>query len=188
MSGFMDAFGFPVAFKPKRKIGSFEATVTIEEGAQDDLEITQHPVQDGAVITDHAYKKPVTLSVKAMYSPLLTGTPIDEMYRRLLLLQSNRIPMDVVTAKRVYRNMLIKSLSETTNKETSQVLDVTFSLQEVILTSVVVVTVPATSINRANQSDAGRTGGNQNGGIKKAGDISPADQPKRQSQLKSLFG
>ena len=183
MSGFMDALGFPVAFKPKRKIGSFEATVTIEEGAQDDLEITQHPVQDGAVITDHAYKKPVTLSVRAMYSPMVIGVPIDEMYRRLLLLQSNRIPMDVVTAKRVYKNMLIKSLSETTNKETSQVLDVTFSLQEVILTSVVVVTVPATSINRANQREPGRTGANQNGGVKKS-----ENSTKEPTALRNIAG
>jgi hypothetical protein len=177
-----------VAFKPKRKIGSFEATVTLEEGAQDDLEITQHPVQDGAVITDHAYKKPVMLNVSAQYSPLLTGTPIDEMYRRLLILQNNRIPMDVVTGKRVYRNMLIKTLGETTNKETSQILNLSFSLQEIIVTSVVTVTVPATSINRANQAEPGRTGADQNGGIKKAGDIPAQDQPKRQSQLRSLFG
>ena len=51
----MDALGFSVAFKPKRMIGSFEATVTIEEGAQDELEITQHPVQDGGVITEDAF-------------------------------------------------------------------------------------------------------------------------------------
>jgi len=188
MSGFMDALGFPVAFKPLRKIGSFEATVTIEENAQDDLEITQHPVQDGAVITDHAYKKPVTLNIRAQYSSVIIGTPIDEMYRRLLKLQADRIPMDVVTGKRVYKNMLIKSLAETTNKETSQILSVTFSLQEVILTSVVVVTVPATSINRANQAEPGRTGADQNGGIKKAGDVPASEQPKRQSQLRGLFG
>ena len=72
------------------------ASVTISESAQDDLEITQHPVQDGAAITDHAYKKPVMLSVEAQYSDNLTGVPIDEMYRRLLTLQNTREPMDVV--------------------------------------------------------------------------------------------
>lgn len=188
MSGWMTALGFPVAFKPKRRIGYFEATVTLEEGSQDELEITQHPVQDGAVITDHAYKKPVTLSVNAQYSPAFTGIPIDEMYRRLLLLQSNRIPMDVVTGKRVYKNMLIKSLSETTDKQTSQVLNLTFSLQEIIVTSVVVVTVPATAIDRSKQEDAGRTGATQNGGIKKAGDVPAAEQSKKQSVLRGLIG
>ena len=53
----------PVAFKPRRKIGSFYATVTISETGTDEMEITSHPVQYGAAITDHAYKKPVSLSI-----------------------------------------------------------------------------------------------------------------------------
>jgi len=165
---FLDSFTGVVAFRPKRKIGSFEATITLDETAQDDLEITQHPVQDGAVITDHAYKKPVTLTIKAQYSPLLIGVPVDEMYRRLLKLQNDKIPMDVVTGKRLYKNMLIKSVAETTDKATSQILNVTASLQEIITVSVVVVTVPATSSDRSKQANPGQTGATEIGGVKKA--------------------
>lgn len=179
----MESLIQPVAFRPKRRIGDFEASITIEENAQDDIEITQHPVQDGAVITDHAYKKPVTLTIRAQYSPLMTGTPVDEMYRRLLDLQNQRIPMDVVTGKRLYTNMLIKSLSETTDRETSMVLNVTATLQEVIVTTVVTVEVPSASMNRANQAEPGRTGATENGGIKKG-----EGSDKRRSTLRSVFG
>ena len=44
----------PATIVPRRSIGPFNATLTIEEVASDDLEITQHPVQQGAAITDHA--------------------------------------------------------------------------------------------------------------------------------------
>ena len=178
----------PVSFRPKRKIGSFEATITLEENATDDLEITQHPVQDGATITDHAYIKPVKLSIRAQYSPLLLGVPVDEMYRRLRVLQASRIPMDVVTGKRIYRNMLISSLSETTDRETSTILNVSATLQEVILPSVVTVPVPATTADRSKQEDPGRTGSTENGGIKKAQELPASEQPKRQSALRSLAG
>ena len=132
-------------FLPRRNVGGWVASVTISESAQDDLEITQHPVQDGAAITDHAYKKPVMLSIEVQYSDNLTGVPIDEMYRRLLTLQNTREPMDVVTGKRIYRNMLIKSISETTDKTTDKVLSIKMDLQEIILVAVSTVKIPASS-------------------------------------------
>ena len=111
-------------FLPRRNVGGWVASVTISESASDDLEITQHPVQDGAAITDHAYKKPVMLSIEVQYSDNLTGVPIDEPYRRLLRLQNTRDPIDVVTGKRIYRNMLIKAISESTDKTTDKVLSI----------------------------------------------------------------
>lgn len=49
----------------KRKIGSIALDVTIEERHNDTLQITQFPVLSGSVITDHSYKLPQTLSIKA---------------------------------------------------------------------------------------------------------------------------
>lgn len=154
-------------FLPRRNVGGWVASVTISESAQDDLEITQHPVQDGAAITDHAYKKPVMLSVEAQYSDNLTGVPIDEMYRRLLTLQNTREPMDVVTGKRIYRNMLIKSISETTDKTTDKVLSIKMDLQEIILVAVSTVKIPASSQKKAAQKEPKRTGQTENGGVRK---------------------
>ena len=173
------------AFIPERRIGSWEATITLEETAQDDLEITQHPVQDGAAITDHAYKKPTTLNIRAQYSPMYVGVPLDEMYQRLLKLQSDRIPIEVLTGKRLYGNMLVKSVSETTDKDTSQILNVSLTLQQVILTTVSTVKVPAASQKRAAQREPERTGSTEEAGTKNAASESAA---QRSSALRDLFG
>ena len=42
--------------------------VTVEERHHDELEITEHPVQQGASIADHAFKRPSEITVKAMWS------------------------------------------------------------------------------------------------------------------------
>lgn len=57
-----------IVVRPKRSIGAFVATVTIEEQHQDDLQITDHPVEIGANITDHAYRKPSSVIIKAGWS------------------------------------------------------------------------------------------------------------------------
>jgi hypothetical protein len=57
-----------ILVKPKRQIGDFVAMVTIEEEHHDTLRITQHPVERGASITDHAYKEPAQLIVTAAWS------------------------------------------------------------------------------------------------------------------------
>lgn len=168
---------FDVAsFLPKRMVGPFSATVTLEEVGTDELEITQHPVQQGANITDHAYVKPSTLNMKLMWNDF--DAPLSETYQNLLLLQSSREPFEVVTGKRAYNNMLIKSLGVTTDVNTENVLSISLQLQEVILTAVQVTTVPA----RKNQKDAGKTGATEEAGKKSA-------QPtKKRSALAALAG
>lgn len=43
-------------FRPHGNIGPITTHVTIEENHVDDLVITKHPVEQGATITDHAFK------------------------------------------------------------------------------------------------------------------------------------
>ena len=43
-------------FVRPRSIGGFTADVTIEERHEDSLVVTQHPVETGSSIADHAYK------------------------------------------------------------------------------------------------------------------------------------
>lgn len=167
------------AFLPRRAVGPFNATITVEENGKDDLEITQHPVQQGASITDHAYVKPSTVSLKVMWND--TDAPLAETYANLLTLQASREPFDVVTGKRTYRNMLMKALSLTTDALTENVLNINMELQEIILTSLEVVTVP----ERPKQKDAGKTGKTENAGTKSA---QPASPPRKRSALAALAG
>lgn len=168
----------PATIIPKRAIGAFSATVTIEEVASDDLEITQHPVQQGATITDHAYLKPATVSIKIMFSD--TDAPLAETYAKLRKLQASREPFDVVTGKRAYKNMLFKSLGQTNDAQTENVLSISAELQEIFIVQVETTTVPP----RARQANPGKTGATENAGQKSA---QPAPERSR-SALRTLAG
>lgn len=132
-----------VLLQPKRSIGGITATVTIEEVTEDNLEITDHPVEQGAEITDNAYKKPVVLRITAKWAglPLSTKT-LSETYEQLLNLQASRIPFDVITPKRKYPNMLFKSLKQNTDKYTENCLSVVAEFKQIIIVQTQVTSVP----------------------------------------------
>jgi len=160
-----------------RSIGGIIPDVVVEETHTDEIEITQHPVQQGAAISDHAYKKPMTLKMSVMFGK----DDINITYKKLLDLQNKNEPMDVVTGKRSYKNMMIKSLSVTTNKDTNSILKVEAELTEVIIVSVTVTNVPA----RSKQKNAGKTGATEKAGSKQA---QPVQEEKKKSALRSLLG
>lgn len=62
-----------VLVRPKRLIGPFVANATVEESHEDELEITDHPVETGAQISDHAYKLPYTVTIRAGWSASPAG-------------------------------------------------------------------------------------------------------------------
>jgi len=164
-----------------RSFGSIIPDVTIEETGEDTLEITQHPVQQGAAITDHAYKKPVTLKMTMGFSDV--SGDINETYKKLLALQEKREPIDVMTGKRSYKNMMIKSLSQTTDANTNAVLIISADLVEIIIVPVTVTNVPP----RARQKNAGKTGSTDKSGTKSASEV-PATEVRKKSALRSFFG
>ena len=61
--------------RPPRSIGPIVAQITESERHVDEIEITEHPVQQGAAIADHMFKKPaeVTLKVSWSNSPTQSG-------------------------------------------------------------------------------------------------------------------
>ena len=50
MSNFLSELIFPVVFRPRRRIADFDAYLCIDETGSDDLELTEHPVQQGAAV------------------------------------------------------------------------------------------------------------------------------------------
>ncbi len=130
------------AVRPTRRIGEITANVVVDESTNDTLTITKQPVQQGASITDHAYKEP-TLFSSTIYFKDNVAKSLSKIYQDLLDLQVSRVPFDIVTPKRIYRNMLISTLSNTTDKNTENVLKIMISCQEVILVSVSTTTVPS---------------------------------------------
>lgn len=181
---FLSSLFGPVLFRSTRRIADFRTFMTVEETGEDELVITEHPVQYGAEITDHAYKKNPTLSMRVQFSEAETGTPLDEIYRRMLELQNSRVPFEVVTGKRLYNDMLFASLTCTTDRNTNNVLSIAVQLKQIKIVSVMVTAVPP----RAKQAQPGRTGATENAGQKRAKAVPPQDQQKRKSALKSVAG
>jgi hypothetical protein len=167
----------PAYFLPRRAIAAFTGYCVIEEVGSDELEITQHPVQTGAAITDHAYRKPSTVTVRALYGP--QRGPLNDTYAAMLALQESREPFDVVTGKRVYRSMLLKTLGVTEDGPTKNVVAFTAELQEVILVNVETVTVPP----RAKHATPAKTAATEQGGKKAANE---ATEKHRSAILKTV--
>lgn len=159
-----------IVVRPRRRIGTFAAQVTLEEVHTDALEITDHPVQQGASISDHAFLRPAQLVIQAAWSnspsvvgfvdgvvsaaqntvssiqSLVTGNTADsvkDIYAKLLRLQESRDLFDVFTGKRLYLNMLMASLVVKTDPATENVLVVTASLRQVIVVDTKVVNTTA---------------------------------------------
>lgn len=130
-----------------RQIGVMIPSVVTSEIHTDTLTITEHPIEDGAVIADHAYKNPAELKMKvgfagggtlldfagSLTATSLLGLSPQETYQQLLDLQAKCEPFNVTTGKRQYNNMLITTLSVTTDNASENVLFADLTLKEVIL-------------------------------------------------------
>lgn len=133
-----------------RSIGPFVANVTLDEHHEDRVAITETPVEQGADVTDHAYKRPARLAVRVGFSNSslqALGNPIydQQIYAGFLAMQASLEPIQVVTGKRVYNNMLVEDISLTTNESTENSLVMTVELREIIVVTTQTVTVPPAS-------------------------------------------
>lgn len=161
---------------PTRNFAGISGYVTISESTTDSLEITQQPVQQGASIADHAFKKPVLLSIQIQFangsgsfldnvgvggigSIVGIGMSLKQVYQKLLELQVPKppailTPFDVSTLKRTYKNMLLQSLGCTTDKRTENVLSISCTFQECIIVPIGITNIDpsllkAPEVNRA---------------------------------------
>jgi hypothetical protein len=174
---------------------------TIEEVHSDEMEITDHPVEQGTTISDHAFNRPSELIVTAAWSDspnnsgigtqlvgaaansnaavravigaaqlanavgsivnVLSGNSAGSSsaaaYAFLLDLQKNRTLFTIYTGKRVYKNMLIKSLATTTDVKTENSAIIRIGCRQLLMAQTQTVTVPDSS-NMANpQQNASTT-------------------------------
>ncbi|RXA96956.1 phage baseplate protein [Yersinia sp. 2105 StPb PI] len=171
-----------------RKIGVLVPSVIISEKHQDALEITEHPVEVGAAVNDHAYKRAAEVTMELGFAGggslldfvdtstigLSLGKSPEEVYQEILDLQASREPIDVITGKRKYSNMLIRGIEVTTDKTSENVLMCVLTLREVIMSQTESVKVA----DKENMQDGVSTSAMQNTGTK-------APAPANKSLLKS---
>lgn len=158
-----------VTFPSQNFIGDIAVDTTIEELYDDTIEITEHPVQVGAQISDHAFKRPMEVVMRCGWSDSsiqasLGGAVADNssfaggamwasdyvagIYSQLLGLQQTLQPFELTTGLRRYDAMVLSSLIVRRDQRTKFVLMVEAVMRQVILVSTQNTTLPP----QANQA------------------------------------
>lgn len=149
-------------FGTQRQIADIKVNVILNEATTDKLTITKQPVQQGANISDHAFKEPTIFSMNMLFEHNLSLS-LNETYQQLLDLQVSRLPFDIITPKRIYKSMLIGTLNQTTDAKTENCLAITASFEQIII-----VQVSAVSVARNKQKTPAKTGKTIDAGKKSA--------------------
>lgn len=166
--------------KAKAQIGSLELDATLSEQHQGDVDVTDHPVERGANISDHARSKPEVVTLEG----LITNTPISggfdptraaKAYAELLSLKDAGDLLTVVTSRRSYSDMVLTSLSTPVDARTGQALRFSATLKQVRVVSSQTVKVTVSQPKLKAKKDLG-----------KKGTPETPEQTKRKSLLKSV--
>jgi hypothetical protein len=143
--------------RTKKSIGGIELDAILSETHNNQVRLTKNPVELGADITDHAVIEPKRLSITAQVSDtplgtaafgqivdLVTGlfgtsttkniTRSNAAYNAMVQLMEEREPIEVQTKLKLYQDMVITSLSVTQDKNTSRIVLMNISLEEVLIT------------------------------------------------------
>jgi hypothetical protein len=150
----------PALFMPyPRSIGGIIAQVTIEETASDDITVTEHPVEQGAPIADHAFKRPSSVTIRAGWSVAGSYDLSAEtgVYGLLLSWQAALLPFDVVTGKRKYTNMLMERLVVTTDEKSEYALMADITCRQVIIVGTQTTKVETSSESPSNHNEPEKT-------------------------------
>jgi hypothetical protein len=154
---------------------AFAVYVPIREQHHDEMTITDHPVEQGAVISDHAYRLPAlprfrfgwsateaasaaNLSAYGVTLPTFSGlwagdnsaSYLQGLYAQLLNLMATKTLLTIVTGKRAYNNLLILSIDELTDETTENALMLDITCKQIIMVSTATVTVPINTSAQGN--------------------------------------
>lgn len=139
--------------------------VVVEEEHYDEVETTDQPVEQGAAITDHAFKRPAECTVRFGWSqagqatfslvPTLGDNDyLNRIYDQLLTLQAKFQLVGISTGRRLYMNMLIKAIETRTDEKTANVLLIRVRFRQVIIVQTQVISVPDMSSQQRPQKTA----------------------------------
>lgn len=123
---------------PEGKVtGPLYPEVSINEEPIDQLVVTQHPVEQGATISDHAYLLPPEIHMRLGWSNSFGGYSgyVQQVYTQLRNIQYQRILFSLWTGKRIYDNMLIQDIRVHTDHRTEYTLLADVSFKQVLLAS-----------------------------------------------------
>jgi len=139
-------------FQKDNKIDTIELDITIVESANASIRLTNNPVEYGADVTDHAIVEPMTFTIEGAVSNAssktigqfpsaiqnLTAavttdlTKSQQTWDKLLELLISKTPFTLIQGLKSYENIILKSIQEQQDKDTSNALFFTATLQELI--------------------------------------------------------
>ena len=132
----------------------FVADVTEREEHHDQLFISEHPIEAGANISDHAYKRPAEVQLRLGWSnsSYFNFDPwyINSVYLALLQFQADRAPFTLYTGKRVYQNMLLAGIVTETDSTSEWALRIEASLIQIFIVSTQTTTIDTNPNNQSN--------------------------------------
>lgn len=173
---------------PKGMLGTIEIEATLEENYTDELQITEHPVQAGASITDHSFKKPSSVvircgwsnssygALKGVITSLFSGGGIPSaeyvagVYSQLIALQESLTPFSITTSLRDYHNMLITAINVTRDKTSANILMVTATCRQIRIANTQSTSLPP----KENQASPEKTAAVENAGTQQLKSAIPA--------------
>ncbi len=137
----------------KSNIGGYFFDAIIREEHTSTIRKTEHPVQTGANITDHAYNLPAQLVMEIGMSDVMDSlvpgqysdgpTKSISAYQTLLKLQHARLPLEVLTRLNYYQNMLIEEINAPDDYKTQFGLRCIIRFGEIFVVEVAKTTVSA---------------------------------------------
>lgn len=127
----------------------FDAIFTTQHDTS--LNITEHPVQSGADISDHAYEAASKVTFDIGMSDVMQSYVSTQFtdnnsrsvsaYLKLRELQQQRLPITVVTKLSTYTNMMIENISSTEDSTNTYGLRATITLKQIFVVSVTTVKI-----------------------------------------------
>ena len=139
--------GFQQLLMVKTNLGGYFFDAVFSVDTEHSLTVTQHPVQTGANISDHAFVNPIRMTMQVGVSDAMAyragtnyggdgKTKSVQAYRLLCKLQELRTPMQVVTRLNTYQNMLIESIDVSDDVSTLCALKATVNLVQVLVVNI----------------------------------------------------
>lgn len=159
--------------RTKKSIGGIELDAVISETHTNQIRLTKNPVELGADITDHAIVEPKKVSIVAQVSDtplgtaafgqivdLVTGlfgtsttqniTRSNAAYNAMVQLMELREPIQLQTKLKLYDNMVITNINTTQDKNSSRVVFMIISLEEVLITESQIVKLDAKQLQEGS--------------------------------------
>ena len=149
----------------KTSIGGYFFDAVFKTDHSTHLNVTSHPVQNGANISDHCFMEPARVSMEigmsdvnstSIFGQFATGSSKSQSaFDALRKMQSNRQPVTVVTRLSTYDNMMIEDLTVPDDNKTYNGLRAVVAMKQIIMVDVAEIAKVSARPQTTNSTNVG---------------------------------